>query len=89
MKKSIIRSIAIVIIALVWPSVVLQQSKLKIAVIPKGGTGQFWKLVHAGAKEASKELGNCDILWKSPVTENDKLHQIQIVEDCIKEGVSR
>jgi ribose transport system substrate-binding protein len=88
MKKSFIRFIAIVIIALAWPSAAMQQTKLKIAVIPKGGTGQFWKLVHSGANEAAKELGNCDILWKSPVTENDKLQQIQIVEDGIKERVS-
>ena len=30
---------------------------LKIAVIPKGTTHEFWKTVHAGAVKAAKELG--------------------------------
>lgn len=30
---------------------------LQIAVIPKGTTHEFWKSIHAGALQASKELG--------------------------------
>ena len=31
--------------------------KLRIAVIPKGTTHEFWMAVHAGAEKAGKELG--------------------------------
>ena len=43
---------------------------LKIAVIPKGTTHEFWKSVHAGAVKASKELG-VEIVWKGPLKEDD------------------
>src|SRR5262245_43822200 len=42
--------------------------KLKIAVIPKGTTHEFWKSVHAGAEKASQELG-VQIFWKGPLKE--------------------
>ena len=32
------------------------KQKLRIAVIPKGTTHEFWKSVHAGAVKASREL---------------------------------
>ncbi len=63
------------------------QSKLKIAVIPKGTTHIFWKSVQAGAQAAGKELG-VEIIWKGPLKENDRAQQIAIVEQFIQEGVS-
>ena len=39
---------------------------LRIAVVPKGTTHEFWKSVHAGAVKASRELG-VDIVWKGPL----------------------
>jgi ribose transport system substrate-binding protein len=41
-------------------------SKLRVAVIPKGQTHDFWKSVHAGAEKAAAELGNVEIIWKGP-----------------------
>jgi ribose transport system substrate-binding protein len=61
--------------------------KLRIAVIPKGTTHEFWKSVHAGAENAAKELGNVEVLWKGPVLEHDKEGQIQIVQDFIVQRV--
>jgi ribose transport system substrate-binding protein len=60
---------------------------LRIAVIPKGTTHEFWKSVHAGAENAAKELGNVEILWKGPVLENDREGQIQVVQDFIVQRV--
>jgi ribose transport system substrate-binding protein len=57
--------------------------KLRIAVIPKGTTHEFWKSVHYGAEQAAKELGNVEILWKGPLKENDRQGQINVVRDFI------
>jgi len=60
---------------------------LRIAVIPKGTTHEFWKSVHYGAEKAAKELGNVEIVWKGPVLENDREGQIQVVQDFIVQKV--
>ena len=59
---------------------------LKIAVIPKGTTHEFWKAVHAGAVKASQELG-VEIFWKGPQKEDDRAQQITVVEDFINRRV--
>ncbi len=61
--------------------------RLKIAVIPKGATHEFWKSVHAGANDAAKELG-VDIIWKGPLKEDDRESQIKVVEDFVSSGTS-
>jgi len=59
-----------------------QPRALKIAVIPKGSTHEFWKSVHAGANKAAKELG-VEVVWKGPVREDDRDEQIKVVENFI------
>jgi ribose transport system substrate-binding protein len=59
-----------------------QDKTLKIAVIPKGATHEFWKSVHAGADEAAAELG-VEIAWKGPLKEDNLEDQIKVVEDFI------
>ncbi len=59
---------------------------LKIAVIPKGTTHEFWKSIHAGAKAAASELG-VEVIWKGPVKEDDRESQIAVIEDFITRGV--
>lgn len=61
--------------------------KLRIAVIPKGTTHEFWKSVHAGAENAAKDLGNIEIIWKGPLLEKDTDGQISIVQDFITQRV--
>src|SRR5688572_4644007 len=61
--------------------------KLRIAVIPKGTTHEFWKSVHYGAEQAAKELGNVEILWKGPLEENDRQGQIRVMRDFITKRV--
>jgi ribose transport system substrate-binding protein len=62
-------------------------SKLRIAVIPKGATHEFWKAIHAGANDAGKEFG-AEILWKAPEKEDDRDGQIKVVEDMVNEKVN-
>jgi ribose transport system substrate-binding protein len=61
--------------------------RLKIAVIPKGTTHEFWKSVHAGAVKASREL-DVDIVWKGPLKEDDLKAQIDVVNSFVAQGVS-
>jgi ribose transport system substrate-binding protein len=61
--------------------------RLKIAVIPKGTTHEFWKSVHAGAVKASREL-DVDIVWKGPLKEDDLKGQIDVVSTFVAQGVS-
>lgn len=59
---------------------------MKIAVIPKGTTHEFWKSVKAGAEDAGKELG-VEISWKGPLKEDDRESEIKVVENFVTEGV--
>jgi ribose transport system substrate-binding protein len=65
----------------------VQSAKLRIAVIPKGTTHEFWKSVHAGAVKASREF-DVDIVWKGPLKEDDLKSQIDLVESFTAQRVS-
>ncbi|HPY30301.1 MAG TPA: substrate-binding domain-containing protein [Verrucomicrobiota bacterium] len=64
---------------------------LKIAVIPKGTTHEFWKSVHAGAVKAQRELAaqgvKIELFWKGPLKEDDRDQQIQVVENFMTRRV--
>jgi ribose transport system substrate-binding protein len=60
---------------------------LRIAVIPKGTTHEFWKCVHAGAANAARDLGQVEIIWKGPMKEDDREGQIGVVTDFVTEKV--
>jgi ribose transport system substrate-binding protein len=64
-----------------------QGKKLRIAVIPKGTSHEFWKSVHYGAEQAAKEIGNVEIIWRGPVVESDTGSQIEVVKSMITMGV--
>ncbi len=61
---------------------------LKIAVIPKGATHEFWKSIHAGALKAEAELKDVQVEWKGPLKEDDRTEQINVVENYIHPGTS-
>ncbi len=69
-------------------SVTAAGSKLKIAVIPKGTTHDFWKSVHAGAVKAARELGNVDLIFRGPEKEDDREQQVSLVQNFISSRVS-
>lgn len=62
-------------------------SKLRIAVVPKGTTHEFWKAVHAGAAKAAREL-SVEIIWKGPLKEDDLKSQVDLVQSFTAQGVS-
>src|SRR5690349_21817342 len=61
--------------------------KLRIAVVPKGTTHEFWKSVHAGAVKAAKE-SDVEIVWKGPLKEDDLNAQIDVVQSFTAQGVA-
>lgn len=64
-----------------------KKGAMRIAVIPKGTTHEFWKTVHAGAVKAAKE-NDVEIVWKGPLKEDDLKAQIDVVQSFVAQGVS-
>jgi ribose transport system substrate-binding protein len=64
-----------------------KSKKWRVIVIPKGTTHEFWKTLHAGTLEAARELGNVDVIWQGPQKEDDRVQQIQLVQNAIAAGV--
>lgn len=60
--------------------------KLRIAVVPKGTSHDFWYSVRAGAEQADGEFDDVEITWKGPLGEGDTTEQIKIVENFIADG---
>jgi len=60
---------------------------VRIAVIPKGTTHEFWKAVHAGAVKAAREA-SVDVVWKGPLKEDDLKSQVDLVQSFTAQGVS-
>jgi ribose transport system substrate-binding protein len=56
---------------------------LKIAVIPKGTTHEFWKSVHAGAAKAEAELEGIEITFRGPEKEDDREQQVALVQNLL------
>lgn len=64
-----------------------QEKTLRIAVIPKGTTHEFWRSVHSGAEQAAQELGGVEVIWKGPLQESDREGQISLVQDFVTNRV--
>ena len=78
---------------LAWASPALRAaSSYTIAVVPKGTTHEFWKSINAGAFKARNELAEqgvkVDVIWKGPLKEDDRDHQIQTVENFTSRRVN-
>lgn len=63
------------------------EKPLRIAVVPKGTTHEFWKAVHAGAVKAQREL-KVEVVWKGPLKEDDLKSQVDLVQSFTAQGVS-
>jgi ribose transport system substrate-binding protein len=62
-------------------------ARLRIAMIPKGTTHEFWKIVHAGGVKAAREL-DVDLVWKGPLKEDDLKSQVELVDSFVSQRVS-
>jgi ribose transport system substrate-binding protein len=60
--------------------------KLRIAVIPKGTSHEFWKSVEAGVRKAADEFSDIDVIWKGPLSEGQTAAQIDMVESFVADG---
>src|SRR5580765_3859010 len=92
MAKSFFRALIIcLLICHVWCTYAAEQS-YTIAVVPKGTTHEFWKSINAGAVKAQRELSTngtkIEIIWKGPLREDDRVQQIQVVENFMARHVS-
>jgi ribose transport system substrate-binding protein len=65
-----------------------QDTRLTVAVIPKGTIHEFWKTVHAGAEMAGRELG-VETIWKGSLKEDDREAQISVVENIMAKQSGR
>ncbi len=59
------------------------KKQLRIAVIPKGASHEFWKSVEAGARRADAEFDDVEVTWKGPLSEGDLGDQIALVEGFV------
>ena len=84
MKSAFRRLLRLAVLSLALPSL-HAASSYTVAVIPKGTTHEFWKSINAGAFKARNELAaqgiKVDVIWKGPLKEDDRDHQIQVVEN--------
>src|SRR5260370_35746791 len=92
MAKSFFCTLIIsILICLVWSTYAAEQF-YTIAVVPKGTTHEFWKSINAGAVKAQRELSTngtkIEIIWKGPLREDDRVQQIQVVENFMSRHVS-
>jgi ribose transport system substrate-binding protein len=94
-KQRVAVGVAVVLSVLGWTgcggkgeksAATVESKRLKLAVIPKGTTHEFWKSIHMGALMAADEFG-VEVIWKGPQKEDDRAQQITVVEDFISRGV--
>ncbi len=69
------------------PAAATGERKLRVAVIPKGTTHDFWKSVQAGAQQAARELGNVEVIFRGPEKEDDREQQVALVQNFISSRV--
>ncbi|WP_406695713.1 substrate-binding domain-containing protein [Singulisphaera sp. Ch08] len=65
----------------------VKTKKWRVMVIPKGTTHEFWMTIHAGALKGAADLGNVEVIWLGPQKEDDRLQQIQLVQNAVAAGV--
>jgi ribose transport system substrate-binding protein len=61
---------------------------LRIAVVPKGTSHDFWKYIHAGAVQAERQRDGVQILWDGPAKEDQRHVQQQMVEQFTSQRVN-
>lgn len=86
MHNKIKKIIIVITMALMLVSCNGVSRKVKVAVIVKSTTSQFFKSVFSGANAASKEY-NLELTFNGPENEEDYLMQIKMMEEAIKDKV--
>ena len=73
-------------VAMVFASGCNRSDTVRIGVVPKSVSHEFWVAAHAGAMEAGQEAG-VTIEWQGPAAETEFSRQIEIVEAMINSRV--
>lgn len=64
---------------------------LRIVVIPKGMTHEFWQSIHRGSQRAADDLAlegeRVEVIFDGPLRERDMMEQIEIVDRRVATGV--
>lgn len=67
-----------------------ESSAIRIAVVPKGTTHEYWKSVHAGAIAAERDLRaagtDLEVVFRGPDREDDREQQIALLENLQSGG---
>lgn len=61
--------------------------EIRVALIPKGTTHEFWKSIHAGGVRAQQELPGVEVVWRGSEREDDREQQISLVQNFVSTGV--
>ena len=61
-------------------------STLRISVIPKATSHEFWQSIHAGAIKAGQEL-DVEVIWIGPEKEDDRQQQIALIDNQVMNQV--
>ncbi|MGJ8639076.1 MAG: substrate-binding domain-containing protein [Opitutaceae bacterium] len=53
----------------------------RIAIVPKAGDVEFWKMVQGGVMKAASEEPEFEVIWQPPAIANDRSEQIKTVQN--------
>lgn len=59
------------------------EKPIRVALVPKGTTHEFWKSIHAGGVKAAKEAGNVELTFRGPEREDDREQQVSLVQNLV------
>jgi len=65
---------------------------VRILVVPKGTTHEFWKMIEAGVRKAEAEINEkgdirLEAIWKGPLKEDDTQDQVELVKTFLNRNV--
>lgn len=87
MTRRLCAVLVLCVCAIAFQAPVWGGDKVKVAVICKAMDSEFWSQVRDGAEKAATEAGNVELSVLAPDREVNVQQQVQIVEDCIVNGV--
>ncbi|MEN8734511.1 MAG: substrate-binding domain-containing protein [Lentimonas sp.] len=60
----------------------------RIAIVPKAGDVEFWKMVQGGVMKAASEESGYEVIWQPPAIGYDRSEQIKTVQNLIVKKVA-
>ena len=53
----------------------------RVAIVPKAGDVEFWKMVQGGVMKAAREETGHEVIWQPPAIANDRSEQIKTIQN--------